>query len=282
MIAYDTPSYKLADHGRLVALMSDRPVPVGANRERVSVRDGGSIFGDIPSCGTPFERTTSPGRSSERPTRLVAWMYSACIFGCPSTSISPRRGKSRPTEIMFVASAQSTRLSRSLNGHSSRRRATATLSVDTREVSSSTSENVDRPAPDRRPPPAGGPRSMRRRSVLRPAQRIHRQLDAGDIRRHRLLNFSRPDPRRADRPALVVDEIPLGRHAMPGGVLRRIGVVEIRDPIVPLAGVRPAQVWPRPSAHGPAGGGVTRCRRGSGAAAASPRYTRVAMMPARV
>ena len=40
MIAYDTPSYKLADHGRLVALMSDRPVPVGANRERVSVRDG--------------------------------------------------------------------------------------------------------------------------------------------------------------------------------------------------------------------------------------------------
>ena len=91
----------------------------------------------------------------------------------------------------------------------------------------------------------GTERLLRRGSVLQPAQCIHRPLDAGYIRRHRLLNFSRPDPRRADRPALVVDEIPLGRPAMPGGVLRRIGVVEIRDPIVPLAGVRPAQVRPR-------------------------------------
>ena len=88
-------------------------------------------------------------------------------------------------------------------------------------------------------------RLLRRGSVVQPAQRLHRQLDAGYIRRRRLLYFSRPDPRRADRPALAVDEIPLGRHAVSGGVLRRIGVVEIRDPIVPLPGVRPAQVRPR-------------------------------------
>ena len=71
----------------------------------------------------------------------------------PLAQISPRRGMSRPTEIMFVASAQSTRLSRSLNGHSSRRRAAATLSVDTREVSSSTSENAVRSRNSRRASP---------------------------------------------------------------------------------------------------------------------------------
>ena len=47
---------------------------------------------------------------------------------------------SRPTEIMFVAIAQSTRCSILWNGASSRRRASATLSVETREVSSTTSE----------------------------------------------------------------------------------------------------------------------------------------------
>ena len=88
-------------------------------------------------------------------------------------------------------------------------------------------------------------RLLRRGSVVQPAQRLHRQLDAGCIRRRRLLYFSRPDPRRADRPALAVHEIPLGRHTVSGGVLRRIGVVEIRDAIVPLPGVRPAQVRPR-------------------------------------
>ena len=49
---------------------------------------------------------------------------------------------SRPTEIMFVAIAQSTRCSMSWNGASRRRRASATLSVETREVSSTTSEKV--------------------------------------------------------------------------------------------------------------------------------------------
>ena len=62
--------------------------------------------------------------------------------GGPNTSISSRRGMSRPTEIMLVAGAQSTRLPRRLNGRSSRRRASATLSVDAREVSSSTSDIV--------------------------------------------------------------------------------------------------------------------------------------------
>ena len=38
-----------------------------------------------------------------RPTRLVAWMYSAVVLGCPATTISPSRCTSTPTETMFVA-----------------------------------------------------------------------------------------------------------------------------------------------------------------------------------
>ena len=79
--------------------------------------------------------TTRPGRSWSRPTRLVAWMYSALVLGWPKTTISPSRVMSRPTEIMFVARATSTR-SFSRNGRASRRLASATLSVLTREVSS--------------------------------------------------------------------------------------------------------------------------------------------------
>ena len=52
--------------------------------------------------------TTRPGFLGSRPTRLVAWMYSACVFGWPFTTINPSRATSKPTEIMFVASAQST------------------------------------------------------------------------------------------------------------------------------------------------------------------------------
>ena len=47
-------------------------------------------------------------RHRHRPTRLVAWMYSAAAFGCPRTTMRPSRVMSRPTEIMFVASATST------------------------------------------------------------------------------------------------------------------------------------------------------------------------------
>ena len=79
--------------------------------------------------------TTSPAPSSSRPTRLVAWMYSALVFGCPSTTIRPSRVMSRPTEIMFVAIATST-FSFSWKRSASRRFASATLSVLTREVSS--------------------------------------------------------------------------------------------------------------------------------------------------
>jgi len=49
---------------------------------------------------------------------------------------------SRPTEIMLVAIAQSTRCLMSKKPVSRRRRASATLCVGTREVSSTTSENV--------------------------------------------------------------------------------------------------------------------------------------------
>ena len=59
---------------------------------------------------------------------------------------------------------------------------------------------------------------LRRGSLGQPAESIHRQLD-----------FRRPDPRRADRPALAGGDVPLGGHAVPSAILRRIGVVEVRD-----------------------------------------------------
>ena len=73
-----------------------------------------------------------------RPTRLVAWMYSAQVLGWPSTTIRPSRVMSRPTEIMLVAIATSTR-SFSWNRSASRRLASETWFVRTREVSSTTS-----------------------------------------------------------------------------------------------------------------------------------------------
>ena len=81
--------------------------------------------------------------------------------------------------------------------------------------------------------------------VVQPAQRLHRQLNAGNVRCRYFLYFRRSDPRRADRTATAVDQLPLRRHAMACAVLRRIRVVKVRDPIVPVAGVRPAQVRPR-------------------------------------
>ena len=69
-----------------------------------------------------------PGLSARRPTRDVAWIYSDVILGCENTAINPSRGISRPTEIMFVASATSTAPD-SWNGRLSASLAAATLSV---------------------------------------------------------------------------------------------------------------------------------------------------------
>ena len=50
--------------------------------------------------------TTSPGHF-ERPTRLLAWMYSAVVLGWPATTMTPRRAMWTPTEIMFEARSTS-------------------------------------------------------------------------------------------------------------------------------------------------------------------------------
>ena len=42
-----------------------------------------------------------------RPTRLVAWMYSEVVFGCPLTSMRPSRGTSTPTDSMLVEASRS-------------------------------------------------------------------------------------------------------------------------------------------------------------------------------
>ncbi len=86
------------------------------------------------------QRHDQPGRVVGRPTRLVAWMYSAAVFGCPSTTIRPSRGMSRPDrDHVRRERAVDAVLSRRTSVPS-RRRASATLSVGTREVSSTTSE----------------------------------------------------------------------------------------------------------------------------------------------
>ena len=91
----------------------------------------------------------------------------------------------------------------------------------------------------------GAERLLRRPAAVQPSQDLHRQLDPGNVRRRRLLNLGRGDPGGADGPALAVLEVPLGRDAMPGGVLRRVGIVQVGDLLVPFRGVRPAQVRPR-------------------------------------
>ena len=92
--------------------------------------------------------TTRPGRFESRPTRLVAWMYSAAVLGWPTAVMSPSLWMSRPTEIMFVAIAQSTELPVGDGlvryGFPSRRRTSATLFVETLEASSTTSEMRER------------------------------------------------------------------------------------------------------------------------------------------
>src|SRR5262245_44685315 len=53
--------------------------------------------------------TTRPGLLGSQPTRLVTWMYSAEVLGWPRTTVGPSRVMLRPTEIMLVAMATSTR-----------------------------------------------------------------------------------------------------------------------------------------------------------------------------
>ena len=91
----------------------------------------------------------------------------------------------------------------------------------------------------------GVERLPRRGAAVQPSQDLHRQLDPGDICRRRLLHLSRTDPGSADGPAPTVLEVPLGRDPVPGRVLRCVGVVEIRNLVVPFRRVRPTQVQPR-------------------------------------
>ncbi len=91
----------------------------------------------------------------------------------------------------------------------------------------------------------GTERPLRRGAAVQPPQDLHRQLDPGHVRRRRLLHLGRADPGGADGSAPAVLEVPFGRDPVPGRVLRRVGVVEVGDLVVPFRRVRPAQVRPR-------------------------------------
>ena len=53
--------------------------------------------------------TIRPGAFSERPTRLLAWMYSDVVFGWPTTYIYDRRGKQVGEHVGAVSAAVLTR-----------------------------------------------------------------------------------------------------------------------------------------------------------------------------
>ena len=107
------------------------------------VRQEGLVVRAVPRLGGRKQRDDEPG-TDPRPTRLVAWMYSEVVFGCPFTSIRPSRGTSTPTEIMFVLASSDDRARRlarrrcnraSIRG--SRLRATLLVSSTTSSSSSS-------------------------------------------------------------------------------------------------------------------------------------------------
>ena len=72
------------------------------------------------------------------------------------------------------------------------------------------------------------------------AERLHPQLGPADVRRDRLLDLGRRDPPCPQQPALAIDEIPVDRYAVAGRELRGVGVVQVRDLLVPLRVARSA------------------------------------------
>ena len=85
-------------------------------------------------------------------------------------------------------------------------------------------------------------RRRRGRSVSQCAKGLHRELDVGDVHRLGLLDRGARNPGRAQPPAGAVDDVPVRRHTVTGGELGRIRVVEIGDLLVPVHGLRVAQV----------------------------------------
>ncbi len=84
-----------------------------------------------------FSTGTTRPDTPPRPTRLVAWMYSAIVFGWPLTSIRPSRGISTPTLSMLVARTTSSEPSVPA-GVARRSSICLTSCWDLRDVSSST------------------------------------------------------------------------------------------------------------------------------------------------
>ena len=81
-------------------------------------------------------------------------------------------------------------------------------------------------------------------AVGQSAEGLHRQLNLRDLHGLGLGDGRAGDPGRAQQAAVPVDHLPLGGHAVTDGVLRRVGVVEIGNPVVPLRSRPPAGVGP--------------------------------------
>ena len=80
--------------------------------------------------------------------------------------------------------------------------------------------------------------------VGQPPQHIHAKLRAGHRHGFRLLHFGVGNPGGAQSPANAIDQFPIRRNAVAGGVFRGVGVVQIRHPLVPIPLPRPAQIGP--------------------------------------
>ena len=82
-------------------------------------------------------------------------------------------------------------------------------------------------------------------SVGQRPEHVHRQHGAGHTRSLRLLDVRPWDPRRTQRPAGALHDLPVRGYPVPGGVLGGVGVVEVGYPIVPIGRLYATRVRPR-------------------------------------
>ena len=66
---------------------------------------------------------------------------------------------------------------------------------------------------------------------------MHRECRSGDEGGLGYLNLGLADPSGADDAAFAVRKVPVGRHAMTRRVLGNIGVVKVRNVVIPVVGL---------------------------------------------
>ncbi len=79
-------------------------------------------------------------------------------------------------------------------------------------------------------------RALHSRTVRERSKSFHGKLDARYVHSRGLFDFGVRDPGGAKQMALAVHDLPHGGDAMAGGISRCVGIVKIRDLLVPVLG----------------------------------------------